>query len=132
MFASISTLSIFRLRGPILREQVPVGVRAEHRLGKRVDFANGVDDRPVSGRHQPRPFADLCEWEVAVPPMALPDQTIDDLSALRSSDSFCLFVKRAQAIIADFGLTIDTLEWLSASADGWAAYLWLSSSHACA
>jgi predicted ATPase/DNA-binding CsgD family transcriptional regulator len=50
------------------------------------------------------------EFEVVVPPMALPDGAIDDPSVLRESESICLFVERARAIRAGFELTMQNAQ----------------------
>jgi predicted ATPase/class 3 adenylate cyclase len=56
------------------------------------------------------PLRILGEWEMAVPPMSLPDRTVDDPEELRANDSIRLFAERARAIKgADFRLTADNM-----------------------
>lgn len=53
------------------------------------------------------------EFELFVPPMALPDRAIDDLNELPASESISLFVERARAIRAGFELTAQNANWVA-------------------
>jgi predicted ATPase len=56
------------------------------------------------------PLRILGEWEVAIPPLSLPDRAVADPEELRANESIRLFVERVRTIKgADFQLTADNL-----------------------